>query len=161
MNATDTIAVGDALPLIAAASPAGIYSVTIEWASGSRRGKVETIDLAPDILSFKFYRPLRDDIRLFDTVHVTADGAALAWGGKDEVDMAATSVERLAEETMTNADFAAFLKRSGLSLDAAAAQLGISRRLVAYYAKNRLVPRHIALACRFLELRRKKVAEPG
>ena len=44
-----------------------------------------------------------------------------------------------------------FSTRNNLSLDAAAGQLGISRRLVAYYAKNRPVPRYIALACKYLE----------
>jgi lambda repressor-like predicted transcriptional regulator len=59
---------------------------------------------------------------------------------------------------MTNADFAGFLKRNGLSLDAAAIQLGVSRRLVAYYAKDRPVPRYIALACKAIEWSRMQPA---
>ena len=62
---------------------------------------------------------------------------------------------------MTPADFSAFLERHALSLDAAAAELGISRRLVAYYAKEREVPRYIALACAYLDEALTLAAEPG
>jgi len=48
---------------------------------------------------------------------------------------------------MTNAQFQTFLERHGLTLDAAAAVLGISRRQVAYYAKDRPIPRLVTLAC--------------
>jgi hypothetical protein len=40
-------------------------------------------------------RPLRDNPELFKSVHLTADGAAIAWN--DEIDMAATTIKRLAE----------------------------------------------------------------
>jgi hypothetical protein len=157
MNVTDTISIGEPMPAIAAATAIEPYRVRIAWAAGPRRGRTETVDLAPDILSFKAYRRLRDDPELFRSVQVTADGAALVWGDQD-LDMAATSVERLAAEAMTNADFAGFLKRNGLSLDAAAIQLGVSRRLVAYYAKDRPVPRYIALACKAIEWSRMQPA---
>ena len=52
---------------------------------------------------------------------------------------------------MTSADFRAWLERHKFTYDAAAAQLGISRRLVAYYASKRHVPRYIALASRYLD----------
>ena len=151
MSETDLISVGQPLPLIADIAAADLYSVVITWRSGAREGMVETVDLAPHILTFKLLRPLRDDRELFETVHIAAEGAAIAWGKDDEIDMPATAIERLAEEVMSNDDFAAFLTRNNLSLDAAAGQLGISRRLVAYYAKNRPVPRYIALACKYLE----------
>ena len=60
--------------------------------------------------------------------------------------MAATTVERLAAESMTNTQFREFLERHGLTLDAGAV-LGISRRQVAYYAKDRPIPRLVTLAC--------------
>ena len=78
-------------------------------------------------------------------------GSAIAWGASDDIDMAATSVRRLSAETMTPHDFKAFMQRQGYTLDGVAAELGISRRLAAYYAKERDVPRYIALACRYLE----------
>jgi hypothetical protein len=103
------------------------------------------------IHSKKVFAPLRNDPGLFQTVHIVEGGAAIAWGDDDKIDMAATTVERLADESMTPADFSAFLERHSLSLDAAAAQLGISRRLAAYYAKDREIPRYIALACAYLD----------
>jgi hypothetical protein len=112
------------------------------------------VDLAPLIFSKKIFAPLRDDEPLFRTVHVVEDGAAIAWGVGGEIDMAATTIESLADEIMTPADFAEFLRRNGLSLDSAAAQLGISRRLVGYYAKERAIPRYIALACAIWKGRR-------
>ncbi len=139
------------MPLIADVAAGAGYSVMITWQSGARAGLLETVDLAPHILTFKLYRPLRENRELFETVHVTADGAAIGWGRDDEIDMPATAVEHLATDLMSNDDFAEFLTRNNLSLDAAAGQLGISRRLVAYYAKDRPIPRYIALACRYLE----------
>ncbi len=84
---------------------------------------------------------------------------SLVWPDNADLDVGAESVEEMAEEAMTNSDFAEFLKRTGFTLDAAAAQLGIARRLVAYYAKDRQIPRYIALACRQLETER-SVSEP-
>ena len=151
MSAIEIPEVGEPLPRIARVKAEEPFFVTVEWSAGNGAGAVETVDLSPDILSYELYRPLREDETLFRTVHVTAFGAAIAWGEDDLIDMPATAVERLAGEVMTNDDFAAFLKRNRLSLDAAAAPLGISRRQVAYYAKAKVVPRHIALACRYLE----------
>src|SRR4051812_36786524 len=66
--------------------------------------------------------------------------------------MAATIVERLAEEVMTFEDFSGWLKRNDLTFEAAAAKLGISRRLVAYYASgSKQAPRYISLACKYLD----------
>src|SRR2546422_870976 len=88
------------LPLIARVTPADAYAVTIEWQSAARTAMVETIDLAAPILGFKFYRPIRNDRALFETVHVTAGGAAIAWGTDDAVDMSAPVIERLAGGTI-------------------------------------------------------------
>ena len=79
-------------------------------------------------------------------------GASIVWPDNDDLDIGADAIEEMASEVMTNADFEAFLKRNRLTFDAAAAQLGIARRLVAYYAKEREIPRYIALACRQLDL---------
>jgi hypothetical protein len=95
---TDMISVGEPLPLIANVTPADAYVVIIEWRSGTRGEMIEQINLAPHILSFKIFRSLRHDRALFETVHVAADGAAIAWGGNDEIDMPATAIERLAGE---------------------------------------------------------------
>jgi hypothetical protein len=149
MSETDVIGVGEPLPLIESVTAQHNWMVTVIWAGGRR----QLVDLAPAIFTHKFYRPLRDDQALFRTVHILDEGFAIAWGRGDEIDMDASTIARLAEEAMQPADFAAFLKRHKLTYEAAAAQLGISRRLVAYYASERQVPRYIALACAYLEER--------
>jgi hypothetical protein len=147
----DTIRVGDPMPRLASVAQHDSMEIAVSWRSGLRAGKADVVDLAPAIMTYKLYRPLRDNLDLFKSVHVTADGAAIGWGADDAIDMAATTVERLAEETMDSSDFRAWLERHSLTYEAAAAQLGISRRLVGYYAGKRRVPRYIALACRYLD----------
>jgi hypothetical protein len=151
MSGTDIVTVGEPLPKLARVSARDRYQVSVTWKAGARAGERGVIDLAPVILSYKMFRPLRANRALFRSVHLTVDGSAIAWGKDDAIDMAATTLERLADEKMTAADFKAFLKRHRLTLDAAAAQLGISRRLAAYYAEGRPIPRYIALACAGLE----------
>ena len=149
MNAIDAIRVGDPLPRIASVVARAPFVIDVQWANG----EAQSVDLSPDIFTYKFYAPLRDDAKLFASVHAIRDGSAIAWGENEEIDMPATAVERLASEIMEPADFSAFLKRNKLTYDAAAAQLGLSRRQVAYYASEKKAPRHVALACAFLERR--------
>ena len=152
MSGTENlISIGDPMPRVASVSHRAVYQVAVFWATGRRERSEEMVDLEPIILTHKFYRPLRDNAALFKTVHIVEDGAAIAWGTDDAIDMAATTIERLAEETMSPADFQAWLGRHRFTYDAAAAQLGISRRLVAYYANKRQIPRYIALACLYLD----------
>ncbi len=153
MSATDRITVGEPLPRLASVEPAdGPYAVALTWAEGPRVGRSDVVDLAPILLTFKVFRPLRDDDALFRTVRLGAYGASIVWPAHADLDIGADSLEELAEETMTNAEFAAFLQRHGLTHDTAAARLGISRRMVAYYAKSHAVPRVMALACRYIDL---------
>lgn len=149
MNAIDAIRVGDPLPRIASVAAIEPFMAEVRWANGDS----QTVDLAPDIFTYRFYAPLRDDAKLFASVRAVRNGSAIAWGENEEIDMPATAVERLASDVMEPADFSAFLKRNKLTYDAAAAQLGLSRRQVAYYASEKKAPRHVALACAFLERR--------
>jgi hypothetical protein len=151
MSATEWIHVGEPMPTVREVRAIGPSSIEVAWGRGKRRGERSIVDLAPLIFSRKLFAPLRGNGELFGTVHVIEDGIAVAWGDKDQIDLAATAVETLADEAMVSADFAAFLRRHSLSFDAAAAQLGISRRLIAYYAKERQIPRYIALACAYLD----------
>jgi hypothetical protein len=152
MSGTDIVTVGRALPKLSSVEAGnGRYAVRVTWASGSRAGRTETIDLAPMIFSFKVFKPLRDGAVAFDTVRLGDYGASIVWPGNEDLDIGAEAIEEMAAQAMTNADFSAFLTRNKLTLDAAAAQLGIARRLVAYYVKDREIPRAIALACRQLD----------
>lgn len=152
MSETDIVQVGPPLPRIDSVQADNEFSVRVTWIGDLDPPLPTRIDLAPIILTYKFYRPLRDNLELFRTVHVANDGTAIAWGKNDEIDMPATAIENLASEAMQNADFRAWLDKNRLTLDAAAAQLGISRRLVAYFASGeKPIPRYIALACAYLE----------
>jgi hypothetical protein len=150
-TAGETIEVGDPMPRLGSVAHHADLKLAVSWRHGLRAERADIVDLAPMLMTYKVYRPLRDNPELFKSVHLTADGTAIAWGDNDAIDMAATTIERLAEESMTSSDFHAWLDRLKLTYEAAAAQLGISRRLVAYYADKRDVPRYIALACRYLE----------
>jgi len=147
--------VGPSMPKLASVRPAGRLSVKVTWSKGPRARRTETIDLSPLVGSFKFYTPLRNNSSLFKTVHLIEGGRAIAWGDDDAIDMAATSVERLAEEALTSEDFKQFLARAELTQQAAAAMLGYSRRQIAHYiAGDKPIPRVFALACRALAMRR-------
>lgn len=143
---------GGALPSVSSVKVGnGPYIVLVDWAEGSRAGSTDVIDLAPVILTYKVFKPLRDDARLFSTVRVSEYGNAIEWGPDDSLAVSGETLERLAEEVMTPAQFSEFMKRNKLSLEATAAHLGISRRMVAYYGKDRQIPRTVALACKQVE----------
>jgi hypothetical protein len=131
--------------------------VAVRWASGKRRGRADRVDLSPLIDAYRFYAPLRKDADLFGTAHLIDDGYAIAWADGD-IDMSATSVERLAEEAMTGADFRAFLNRHSLTHQAAASALGRSKRQIEHYLQDDQLPRMMALACIGYEARRTDAA---
>jgi hypothetical protein len=161
MSETDILQVGEPLPRIGTVDAGKQYFVFVSWA-GSAQPDTRSIDLAPAIFTYKIYRSLRDNSDLFRTVHVINSGDAIAWGANDEVDMSATMLEHLASETMVHADFRAFMERNKLTLDAAAAQLGIGRRLAAYYASGeKPIPRYIALACAYLDSKNASLRDEG
>ncbi len=154
MADNDLFVVGTLLPRIAAIAPHEGLRVVVTWQSDGPGASVQVVDLAPAVFRYKLYAPLREDARLFRTVRVADDGFAVTWGEDDNLDMASTTIAELAEQVMTPVDFGAFIKRNGYTLDSVAAELGISRRLAAYYARDREIPRAIAFACRFLEMSR-------
>jgi len=153
MSETDIISSGTRLPKIKEAQciDGKHRLIYVSWGKGPREGRTDRIDLSPLIDTYKFYRPLRNDPTLFATVHVANSGSALAWGDGDEIDMAANSIMRLAEETMTADDFKSFLERNGLTQETAAILLGRSPRQLKYYLSAGVLPRLVSLACIGLE----------
>jgi hypothetical protein len=136
------------MPRLRAVEPAGDLQVRVTWKKGPRSSRTEVIDLAPLVRSLKFYKPLRNDRALFNTVHLIESGSGIAWGNNDEIDMAATSLERLAEETFTADDFRLFLKSNDLTHEQAASQLGYTRRQIEnFLSKAQPIPRVVVLAC--------------
>lgn len=154
MSAAEDI-VASPMPRLASVGAAEKLSVKVTWSEGSRAPRSEVVDLSPLIGSFKFYRLLRKNRALFEAVHVVEDGEAIAWGDDDQIDMSATSIERLADEALDADEFRQFLSEQNLTQQAAAAMLGYSRRQIAHYvAGDKAIPRVFALACRALEARR-------
>jgi len=146
MSANDLLDTGIPAARIATLRVAGPAALEVVWADGARTGRTDVVDVTPVIGTYKAYRPLRNNPKLFETARVTDDGYAVAWHGFD-VDMAAETIETVARESMTSAEFAAFLDRNGLTQEAAAALLGRSRRQICYYLNPGPVPRVVALAC--------------
>jgi len=112
------------------------------------------VDLSPLIDTLRFYAPLRENQKLFASIHLINRGSAVAWGD-EEVDMSSGSIQRLAEESMTADEFRAFLTRNNMTQEACAARLGRSKRMLAYYLEKGMVPRLVTLACFALEFRDK------
>lgn len=145
MSGNDTITVGTPIPKIRGAEAGKeLLTVYVFWDDG----RTEAIDLAPIILAFKRFRPLREDPALFAQVAVDEHGSALVWPG--ELDIANYTIDRLAKVTrpMSRDDFKDWMKRNGLTLDTAAPVLGISRRQAAAYSSGeKTIDRAVKLAC--------------
>ena len=157
MADTDEFVVGASLPRICAVSARDGLRITVTWESDGPENAAQVVDLAPAIYRYKIYAPLREDEELFRQVHVIDGGFAVSWGD-DNLEMASTTIAELASQAMSPAEFAAFVKRHQFTLESVAAELGISRRLAAYYTKERDIPRSIALACRWIDHVRGDVA---
>ncbi|CAJ0864281.1 hypothetical protein AMST5_01658 [freshwater sediment metagenome] len=139
------------LPRIVAVAPGDRdMTLRVSW----DRGDESLIDLSGMVKSFRVYKPLRGSPDLFRRVRVGDHGTDVVW--TDEIDMAADTLWRLAQEqagaTLSSEGFRRWRERKAYTLDAAAAALGISRRMVAYYEQGKKpIPRVVALATRALE----------
>jgi hypothetical protein len=141
---TDT---GIALPRISEIEFVGGPRIRVKWAEGARAGRTEIVDLTPLIGALKFYSRLRKDEALFRAGVLTDDGFLIEWLG-GEIDMAATSVERIASEQMQSHEFAGFLAINKLTHQAAAAIFGYSKRQIENFLSGESeIPRVLALAC--------------
>lgn len=146
MNATEIFDSGLPMARIGELRVINPHVIELTWVDGDRIGIKERVDLSPAIGSYKIYRPLRRDPQLFATAKLREGGNVIVWDGED-LEMSAEMVESLAEESMTPAEFAEFLKRNNLTQQEAAALLGRSRRQIAYYLNPGPIPRVISLAC--------------
>ncbi len=125
------------------------FTLRIRW----DRGDESRIDVSGMIETFRVLVPLRSP-ELFQNVRVGEHGTDIVW--TDAIDMSADTLWRLAREqsgdTLSADAFRAWRERKAYTLDSAAAALGISRRMVAYYEEGKKpVPRVVALATRALD----------
>lgn len=145
----DIVTTSAPLPRLASAVPLEARRVALVF----RDGTAKTVDLMPALASRRIYIPLRDDDALFATLRVSDYGDAIEWSmgeGRQPLDFSALWLARLPAVEFDNADFRQAMDRLDMSLEGMAAQLGVSRRLVASYRKAAPIPNHIAFAVRYL-----------
>jgi hypothetical protein len=155
MNSTvhdddEIISVGKALPRIARAEPLDRRRVRVWWRGGD---SPVTVDVEPALLARRIFAPLRADDELFRSFKVSEYGDCLEWA--DNIELSAVWIERLAEATLENGEFRHAMEEMEMSLDSMAAYLGVSRRLIASYRKDKPIPKAVALATRYLLEQRK------
>ena len=126
------------------------HYLRIIWANG----KTDEINLSGMVREYAALAPL-DDSTVFSAVTVGEDGWSLLWPNGAEI--GTDTLWRLAREQAGEAtpvaEFSEWRVRNHLSLSEAAAALGITRRMVAYYEAGRyLIPRLVGLACKGWEL---------
>lgn len=147
----DFIAVGEPLPRIESARFIDGMNVEITWQSG----KVETIDLTPAIVGHRQFVRLRSDAKSFAKFAVSETADSLIWENGEE--LSAVWLEELAPASLGNAEFRQAMDELRFSLDGMAARLGIARRLIADYRKDKPIPPSIAMATRYLVERHRRV----
>jgi DNA-binding response OmpR family regulator len=111
-------------------------------------GLVAPVDLTEVIAARKALAPLRTK-REFARVAVSRDSWSLEW--PCGIDFGAEQLRRLADERageiMRVADFRAWMDEHGLTQEAAAQALGLSRRMIAYYLSGeKVIPKTVMLA---------------
>jgi hypothetical protein len=142
-------------PLIRAVKAKPPATLEIAW----RAGEKSAVDVSRLIKRFKLYGWLRN-AALFTRAKADPWGHAVNWPG--EIDMGADQLYELAREQAGEwgpERFAAWMAKHGLSLNAAADALGLSRRMIAHYRTgSKPIPRVVALACEGLSVRWKRRA---
>lgn len=147
--ASDQVSVGKALPRIESAKAMTGREVSITW----RSGETQIVDLSPALSSHRAFVKLRSDDQLFSALRVSEFGDCLEW--PDGAELPATWIEELADLPLGNIEFREAMDKLNMSLDGMAARLGIARRLVADYRRDKPIPKAVALATRYLLTQRK------
>ena len=149
MDENDFVTAGKTLKKIRSAKWLEARQVRISW----RDGEVDQIDLTPVLLSHRGFVALRTDDQLFGTMKVAEYGEALEWA--DGTELAAAWLQELVPVFYDNERFRRAMDELHMSLDGMAARLGIARRLIAEYRKDRPIPKYVALATEYLLDQRK------
>jgi hypothetical protein len=133
------------LTRIIEASATGPYSVRVLL----QDGRVAEADLEGLAYRSEHFAALRDPA-LVAQVERAHGGAALRFAGNDRLEVGADLIVALAERqrTMTGSEFAAWMRRHGLSDNTAADVLGLARRTVQGYKVAHRLPALVTVACR-------------
>jgi hypothetical protein len=106
------------------------------------------IDMNPLIASHPVLLPLKDPT-LFISARIDEFSRNIIWN--EDIDLAGDNLRAEAVEQsggISHERIWNWMHRNNLTLDTAAAALGISRRMLAYYRNGeKPIPRHIWLAC--------------
>lgn len=140
----DIVRAGTSLPEITSAKVLSGRVIEVTWRDGGNK----VVDLRPALASRRIYMPLREDDELFNTLKISEYGDAVEWS--NGLDFSAVWLSQLPPASFGNAEFRDAMDRLELSLDGMAAALEISRRQIADFRKDKPIPRHIALATRYL-----------
>ena len=142
-------------PLIRAVRVTAPLMLEIDWSTG----ETLCVDVSRPVARFKLYAPLKNP-EAFATAKADEWGHAVTWFGK--IDMGADTLYELARTQAGEwgpEAFNAWMERNGLSLNAAADALDMTRRMIAHYRTgSRPIPRVVALACEGWEARRARHA---
>lgn len=144
IDGDDLVEVGGPMPVIRRAELVEGFVIRVEWDDG----REEEIDIAPAVLSHRAFVSLRNNPPLFAAFEVRDRGDSLVW--PDGQELSADWIQELAPKELGNEEFREAMSELRLSLDGMAARLGIARRLVADYRKDRPIPKTVALATRYL-----------
>lgn len=152
MAEDEFVGTGIPLPRIASVRPLGAHRLQIVWQSG----EAHVVDVTPALLSHRSFVRLRDDDTLFSTAQRDEYGDAVVWD--DGSELSATWIYDLAEpDLLSNSEFRSAMDALHMSLDGMAVRLGVARRLIAEYRKDKPIPRTVSLATRHLVERQKRV----
>lgn len=142
------IVAGAPIPELLAVEAIGEFRLRVTWTRDGGEPETEEIDVGPAIFSDRSLVSLRENPDLFAQVEVSED-ACLVWPNGSEMDSHWLDV--MPRKEMTNEEFRQIMDSLGYSLDGAAHALGIARRNVASYRKDKPLPPLVALATREVE----------
>ena len=131
------------------------HQLRLSWSNGI----AAVIDLADAIVRNRSLAALASPA-LFEQARVGEWGHSVHW--TDDLELGADALWRRTLQAIGRNDVADFVDwrvRHRLSLSAAADELGLSRRMVAYYESGKhSVPKTVLLACRGWEAQRRQAA---
>lgn len=108
------------------------------------------VSLVDTILKHSSLSRLKDQ-EVFASARLGDHGASVIWADDDDLELAADNLRARAVEQaggVSHEFIWNWMARNDLTIDSAAAALGVSRRMLAYYRSGaKPVPRTVALAC--------------
>ena len=113
-------------------------------------GEKGTVDVKRAVGSLRSVRGILDP-QVFQKARVVDLGRTVSWPGDENWELAADTLRaRMIEQHggFSHANLIEWMDRNELTLDQAALELGMSRRMLAYYRNgSKPIPKTVALAC--------------